>query len=156
MTPAERAAKIAELRAEADRLEREGKRVKLKEGQVWRRTNTGNLYLSHLAHDSDDSEKCRLTCWNDGFRWSPAPWFNGKDDEFEYVGLARDLLTIKMPDAPEPTGAELVGEVCEFADYPGDWEEMAICTNFSKPMAKPYASEKGRTFRFARLAKEQP
>ena len=62
MTPAERTAKITEPRAEADRLEREGKRS-------WpEKVEAGDCF--------------------------------------------------KAPDAPEPTGVDLVGRVCQLSLYP--------------------------------------
>lgn len=51
MTPAERAAKIAELRAEADRLERDGKRnwpERVEMGMVFRHTINGDAWI--MAH----------------------------------------------------------------------------------------------------------
>ena len=54
----------------------------------------------------------------------------------EYLGHARDILVIALPpqvvDAHEPTGAELVGKVCEFSGcLAGPWSP-GICAAFGQ------------------------
>lgn len=122
MTPAERTAKIAELRAGADRLEREGERnwpEKVEAGMLFRHTE-GATYI-FPARDCDD-----LLCVVGDGTDEPGDYysrdlFRSEPQHFAYLGHARDLLTIKAPDAPEPTGAELVGKVCEFSDDGKAW-----------------------------------
>lgn len=107
MTPAERTAKIAELRAEADRLEREGKRdpiaglLDAKRSLSMIKTaperGFGLDYMVVLACSSMEAIDERIAALSE-----PA---------------------IKTPDAPEPTGAELVGKVCEFSDGGKEWEK---------------------------------
>jgi len=142
VNPAERTAKIAELRAEADRLEREGKRnwpEDIKSGMLFRHPS-GAVYVSAFPGgdgrltlvqiNSDDKNLKNGTCSGlDGFG------FRG-DSVYSYLGYARDLLAIKMPDAPEPTGAELVGKVCEFSMDGKVWVAIGRCDKYCGPDAR--------------------
>ena len=176
MTNEDRKAKIAELRAEADRLERERERnwpEKVEIGMIFRHED-GEIYMASragedsIAHPTPDCLVCVTDSWpRIGVmyaNYSDDP-FDGDEAQFAYLGHARDLLTIKTPDAPEPTGAELVGRVCEFSDDGEEWIGREPCTRFDpddREMAYRATSEHGRIgsiqiwFRYARLAKEQP
>lgn len=72
--------------------------------------------------------------------------FGGKEDCFTYLGHARDILTIRT-DAHEPTGAELVGKVCEFSDG-NRWSAPCECTSEPK-----YRAANGLMWKYARLAR---
>ena len=97
---------------------------------------------------------------NEGKRYAPAEGFAGLEDEFTYLGHARDLIKI-ADDAPEPTWAKLVGEVCEFSDDGVNWTlgslrsgrgmDPRICTGFS-PDAHAY-DNMGCKWKYARLAR---
>lgn len=54
--------------------------------------------------------------------------FRGKQDQFTYLGHARDLIKI-ADDTHEPTGAELVGKVCEFSDDGERWKK-GVCARY--------------------------
>ena len=98
MTPAERTTKIAELRAEADRLEREGALPALTLewcDEIWRNCPRGISIAESVK------------------------WVIEQD---------RARIIIKTPDAPEPTGAELVGKVCDFSDNGVDWTMGSLWT----------------------------
>ena len=157
MTPAERTAKIAELRAEADRLEREGKiKENAKNGDLFR--SYGRIVLIPPSYPNTyalaltgESIGCQCYGWDE-------------DPNIEYLGHARDLLTIKTPDAPEPTGAELVGKVCDFSDNGVDWTmgslwtgkrggDPRICTGFSPDTELRYHNA-NCAWKYARLYRE--
>lgn len=91
MTPAERTAKIAELRAEADRLEREGRFI--------------DSILPPLTIDW--CEEIWRKCEREITVGAAVKWVIEQD---------RARITIKTPDAPEPTGAELVGRLVDVSD----------------------------------------
>ena len=79
------------------------------------------------------------------YGWESAPGI-------EYLGHARDILTIRT-DAHEPTGAELVGRVCEFSDrLTGPWSP-GECAAFGQNSSYPYRKAGGAEWRYARLAK---
>ena len=134
MTPAERTAKIAELRAEADRLEREGALPALTLewcDEIWRNCPRGISTAESVK------------------------WVIEQD---------RARTTIKAPDAPEPTGAELVGKVCDFSDNGVDWTrgslwtgqrggDPRICTGFS-PDTKLRYYNANCAWKYARLYRE--
>lgn len=88
--------------------------------------------------------------------------FSGQEHEFTYLGHARDL--IKIEDAThEPTGAELVGKLCQFSDDGKTWTKPGECDEFDpsdREMAYHSAvkltldGDDGRSwFEFARLAR---
>lgn len=79
---------------------------------------------------------------------------NEANDGLDYLGHARDILTIRT-DAHEPTGADLVGKVCEFSDDNIEWHSRGVCkcqVDAAKGCCQ-YLSEKGEWFVFARLAR---
>ena len=84
-------------------------------------------------------------------------WEDAKD--LEYLGHARDILTIALPpqviEAHELTGAELVGKYCEYCDIDGDWDNWGKgeCKDFIPGTDQPYLRNQGGQFRFARLAR---
>ena len=76
--------------------------------------------------------------------------FGGDEKDFTYEGKLD--LTIRT-DAHEPTGAELVGKVCEFADLmSGPWSP-GECAAFGRNPDYPYKKDGGAEWKFARLAK---
>ena len=78
--------------------------------------------------------------------------FNGRERDFTYLGHARDILAIRTG-AHEPTGAELVGRMCEFADLmSGPWSP-GECAAFGQNPAYPYRKAGGAEWKYARLAK---
>ena len=71
---------------------------------------------------------------NEGKRYAPAKGFAGLEDDFTYLGHARDLIKI-ADDVPEPTGADLVGKVTEYELGPDDVIEASddiCCHGFSE------------------------
>ena len=167
MTPAERATKITELRAEADRLEREGKRnwpETVEIGMIFQHDD-GEVYIASRAAEDAltryQSPDC-LVCVSGAYPGfgvmyaepSNCSPFDGDESDFTYLGHARDLLTIKTPDAPEPTGAELVGKVCVFCDSNFDTfsTSQSECRGFG---LRGYQDQRGVWWRSARLHKEQ-
>lgn len=80
--------------------------------------------------------------------------FDGDESDFTYLGYARDLLAIKTPDAPEPTGAELVGKVCEFSDDGKTWVGKWLVRYYNPDAGYPYNWTHDRPFRYARLYRE--
>ena len=108
-------------------------------------------------------------------------YFGSVEGEFAYLGHARDILAIRTdahepvegideqrqkyanaseyyaaaraPKAHEPTGAELVGKVCEFSDSPiGPWSP-GLCAAFGHNPTYQYRKAGGAEWRYARLAK---
>ena len=82
-------------------------------------------------------------------------------DSFTYLGHARDLIKI-ADDAREPTGAELVGKLCEFSDDGKAWTKPGECDKFDpsdREMAYhsavklTLAGDDRKWFEFARLAR---
>lgn len=78
-----------------------------------------------------------------------------------HAGHARDILTVRT-DAHEPTGAELVGKVCEFSDDGVKWFGRNECAMFdADDTVMRYRSDAmlgdsgvgAMWFRFARLAR---
>lgn len=77
--------------------------------------------------------------------------------------VGRDLLAIKTPDE-EPTGAGLVGKVCDFSDNGADWTmgnlwtgkngvDPRICTGFS-PDAELKYHNANCAWKYVRLYRE--
>lgn len=62
-----------------------------------------------------DPEHIGMSCYG----WENAP-------DIEYLGHARDLIKI-ADDAHEPTGAELVGKVCEYVHADGRTHAGQVC-----------------------------
>lgn len=103
-----------------------------------------------------DPEHIGMSCYG----WENAP-------DIEYLGHARDILTIALPpqviEAHEPTGEELVGRLCEFSDDGKVWTKPGECDEFDpndREMAYhsavklSLAGDGGRKwFEFARLAR---
>lgn len=149
MTNEDRKAKIAELRAEADRLEREGIMAKAVTGALFR--SYGRIVLIPPSYPNTyalaltgDVIGCQCYGWHE-------------DPSLEYLGHARDLLAIKAPDAPdtpEPTGMDLVGKVCEFSDIVGSWGDGTPhkCTGYD--LEQGYECSCGSWSKFARLYRE--
>ena len=173
MTNEDRKAKIAELRAEADRLERERKRnwpEKVEIGMIFQHED-GEIYMVSRAGDDSAAHPTPdcLVCVTDSWprigvmyaNYSDDP-FDGDEAQFAYLGHARDLLTVKAPDAPEPTGAELVGKAVHVCDVVnGVWRTEScgapiIVVEYNPDSTLPYTVQSGNHWRFARLAKEQP
>lgn len=168
MTNEDRKAKIAELRAEADRLERERKRnwpEKVEIGMIFQHED-GEIYMASragedsAAHPTPDCLVCVTDSWpRIGVMYadySDDP-FDGDEAQFTYLGHARGLLTIKTPDAPESTGEELVGRVCDVLDDGVSWGRQ------SWGRIEVYEPERGyswgsrtRWHKYARLAKDRP
>ena len=96
----------------------------------------------------------RLASIESGVVWSTSGCpFGGDQSEFVYLGKID--LTIRT-DAHEPTGAELVGRMCEFLNVRGDSVGLiAICTEYDPSGHGPYKyrAETGSCFCGARLAK---
>ena len=73
-------------------------------------------------------------------------------DKIDLSYLGKIDLSIRT-DAHEPTGAELVGRVCEFADLmSGPWSP-GECAAFGQNPAYPYRKAGGAEWKFARLTK---
>lgn len=90
---------------------------------------------------------------NEGKRYAPAEGFAGLEDDFTYLGHARDLIKIANV-AHEPTGAELVGKRCEDGDWVLRYNHLdtGVCKSFAHGADRPYLHQGGQ-FRFARLAR---
>ena len=151
MTPSERTTKIAELRAEADRLER-GWPDKIERGMVFQQMATKEVYIM--------SGRNRLVCVTDGGEWSGDQGFSNRENDFVYLGHACDLLAIKTPDE-EPTGAELrgaklIGKLCDFSEdgiYWEDYQGGRECNAYAPPAGYSWGMQ-GRWFKHARLYRE--
>ena len=117
MTPAERTAKVAELRAEADRLEREGMRnwpETVEIGMIFRHGD-GEVYIASRAAEDAltryQSPDC-LVCVSGAYPGFGVMYavpndcspFDGDESDFTYLGYACDLLTIKTPNALDKIG----------------------------------------------------
>ena len=85
-------------------------------------------------------------------------WEDAKD--LEYLGHARDILTIALPpqviEAHEPTGAELVGKMCQVSLYPiskADDGIKCMVTSFDPTIG--YRTKEGGIvpWKYARLAR---
>jgi len=113
----------------------------------------GGMECQYIASDAS-----RLVCIASntpgmiGGEWDSESLFRGSEDRFAYLGHARDILTIRTG-AHEPTGAELVGKVCEFSDDGVKWESSGECERFKADDTFPYKRRGGFVWRFARLAK---
>lgn len=107
MTPADR---IAHLKAEGERIAAEIARIEAEErarrpvlaaGQVWRiRSDDGDSWGYWTAlpvHGGICLFEVQSACG-----WAGARGFGGDDDQFEYVGLARDVLRVVPPSAEDP------------------------------------------------------
>lgn len=81
--------------------------------------------------------------------------FRGKQDQFTYLGHARDLIKI-ADDAPEPTGAELVGKVCQVSLYPISKTDDGIkrmVTSFDPIIGYRTKEGEAMPWKYARLAR---
>jgi hypothetical protein len=123
MTPQQIADQKAFHRAELERLDalEKAQRPALATGQVWRGGKTmkgGATYLATVF-----PEGMTLVNLDDGCRYSSYRGFDGDDDSFVFVGLARDVLRVVQPDAveqvalpplnpfPMPTGYEEISSL---------------------------------------------
>ena len=71
----------------------------------------------------------------------------------KYANASEYYAAARAPKAHEPTGAELVGRMCEFADLmSGPWSP-GECAAFGQNPAYPYRKAGGAEWKFARLAK---
>lgn len=119
MTPQQINDKIAHHRAEVARLEdlQKAARPALAAGQVWR-SPEGTAIIAEVVGKPDYLVSVRIDDWTAYLHEhaSKRPIL----PQFEFVGLARDVLRVVQPDAveqvapvqDEPTGAELVGKMC--------------------------------------------
>ena len=92
---------------------------------------------------------------NEGKRYAPAEGFAGLEDDFAYLGHARDLIKI-ADDAHEPAGAELVGKVCQVSLSPINRPNDGIrCLVTSFDPIIGYRTEEGENtpWKYARLAR---
>lgn len=81
--------------------------------------------------------------------------FSGQEHEFTYLGRARDLIKI-ADDAHEPTGAELVGNVCQVSLSPINKPNDGIrCLVTSFDPIIGYRTKEGENmpWKYARLAR---
>lgn len=67
-----------------------------------------------------------------------------------YLGHARDVITIRT-DAHKPTGAELVGKMCEVSNNGTHWFDKRTITEYRIGSDEPYFGI--RTWKYARLAR---
>lgn len=119
----------------------------------------GHLFVVCLR----GAEKRLLSIDDGSVRSSDSLFGNSGEEGFEYLGRLRDLIPRKTDDAHEPTGAELVGKMCQFSDDGKTWTEPGECDEFDpsdREMAYHSAVEltldgdDGRIwFEFARLAR---
>ena len=162
MTPAERAAKIAELRAEADRLEKEWKRnwpERVEAGMLFQ-CKLG-IFLARYRGGEPLNDWELVDIFTGRFFHGDGEKFGGNELAFTYLGHACDLLTIKTPDAPEPTGAELrgaklIGKLCDFSEdgiYWEGYEGGRECNAYAPPAGYSWGMQ-GRWFKHARLYRE--
>lgn len=96
-----------------------------------------------------DPERIGMSCYG----WENAP-------DIEYLGHARDILTIALPpqviEAHEPTGAELVGKVCQVSLSPISEPNDGIrCLVTSFDPIIGYRTKEGENmpWKYARLAR---
>lgn len=96
-----------------------------------------------------DPEHIGMSCYG----WENAP-------DIEYIGHARDILTIALPpqviDAREPTGEELVGKVCQVSLSPINKPNDGIrCLVASFDPIIGYRTKEGENtpWKYARLAR---
>ena len=71
---------------------------RIEAGMVFRHKRQGDYLATFAGY---------LVCIADGGYWSQDRGFDGDEDQFTYLGHARDILT-RRTDAHEPTGTELV------------------------------------------------
>jgi hypothetical protein len=148
---AENAKRIAEeVGEEIKKLEKRGNwPEKIELGMLFERDGIAYMVgYSDKRIDNGDIDLITVRGGTPGKRFVAGGMFYGHDSEFTYLGHARDLLTIKMP---EPTGEELVGRVCDFSDDGVNWSRMRVCECFIKSATFPYRAGVIR-YKFARLA----
>lgn len=145
---------VAEVKAElaAMRATKRNWPERIEAGMVFG-ISEGGMECQYIVSDAS-----RLVCIASntpgmiGGKWNSESLFRGSEDRFTYLGHARDILTIRTG-AHEPTGAELVGKVCEFSDDGVKWESSGECERFKADDTFPYKRRGGFVWRFARLAK---
>lgn len=76
---------------------------------------------------------------------------NDVSDALDYLGHARDILTIRT-DAHEPTGAELVGKVCQVSEDGIGWRGPWTLESYWEGKGWSWGSH-DTWYKFARLAK---
>ena len=153
---------VAEVKAElaAMRATKRNWPERIEAGMVFG-ISEGGMECQYIVSDAS-----RLVCIASntpgmiGGKWNSESLFRGSEDRFAYLGHARDILTIRT-DAHEPTGAELVGRVCEFSDDGENWTDGArpreqgdprICIGYDGKSDRPY-SNRWAEWKLARLAK---
>lgn len=150
-------------RSEAARIEAEekAKRPALAAGQVWRRIEDGAIYITFCNRNLLDGAWISVSFDGHSF----VAWSGGEvSKEWEYVGLARDVLRVVVPeppaapqDVPEPTGAELVGNDCWVRDAENEaWRGPEMIRSYiDGDVAFPYRGAGGGYFwAYAKLYRE--
>lgn len=157
----------AELAAKAKPARNWPEKIEL--GHAFRHISTNAVYIAMYRESNRNEFDLRQVTeglsgkignfWNSGNGFGEST-----PNEWEYLGHARDVLTIRAEkaEAHEPTGAELVGKVCEFSDDGETWVGRELCARFDLSDAEMrFRSETmiGKTgcgqmwFKFARLAR---
>ena len=93
-----------------------------------------------------DPERIGMRCYG----WESAP-------DIEYLGHARDILTIALPpqviEAHEPTGAELVGRVCVYTNDDGRMNNAGQTCEVYEPGRGYSWGSRRMWYKHARLAR---
>ena len=125
MSPEEKIAAAEKLIAEAKAEIAAKKRnwpEKIEPGMLFRYLDKVWIAMSATGRHPCDT----LVSLESGFTYALHNLFNGRDQLFVYLGHARDLIKI-ADDAHEPTGAELVGKVCDYVHADGRTYAGQVC-----------------------------
>ena len=115
--------------------------------------NRGGFH--YMACSTDGENVNNLVCLKAGQNYSFKNLFHGDEAEFTYLGHARDLIKI-ADDAHEPTGAELVGKICQVSLHPISEPNDGIrCLVTSFDPIIGYRTKEGEDmpWKYARLAR---
>ena len=126
----------------------------IKSGMIFRH-NGGALYVSCFPLGDERFSLVRLNSaskiWKSGTLCGLDGFGISGDKAFAYLGYACDLIRI-ADDAHEPTGAELVGKVCEYSDsgFTACMTAKSECRGIGP---HGYMDSRGTWYRFARLTR---
>ena len=154
MSPEEKIAAAERLIAEAKAELAAKKRnwpEKIEPGMLFRYLDKVWIAMSATGRHPCDT----LVSLESGFTYALHNLFNGRDQLFDYLGHARDLVKI-ADDAHEPTGARLVGRVCQVSLSPIENENDGFyCRVTSFDPILGYRTKEGEDtpWKYAKLAR---
>lgn len=101
--------------------------------------------------DSKEIGVARFHQFGSAYEESSAGFGNYTTAVIEWPDGRVENIPVERVQFIEPTGRDLVGELCEFSDDGETWAVPGVCTNYAEGGRFPYGTATN-AFRFARAA----